>query len=180
MVRTGWRAAARQASDAARGRALRAWGSGGAAAVCCSPLAPKLVGRRQARPGARQVTRAPSGPTDVCRGRAAPREDLSDRADQDPYVQPDGHVLEVIEVVPDLLHLLFERVRVLVADLRPARDPGPHGTPERVKRDRVARHLAQVAPRQDPQLEVRYRVRPGADQVHVALADVDELGERVE
>src|SRR5438876_954928 len=70
--------------------------------------------------------------------RAAPGKNGLDRLEQDPQIQPERHVLEVVEVVADLLHLLVDGVRVPIPDLRPPGDPGPDRAPERVVRDRVA------------------------------------------
>src|SRR5437016_8551108 len=64
-------------------------------------------------------------------GGAAPREHELDRLEQDPEVQPEGHVLEVVEVVADLLHFFLDGIRVAITDLRPAGDPRPHRAPER-------------------------------------------------
>src|SRR5439155_4623136 len=46
--------------------------------------------------------------------------------------------------------------------------------------DRVARHLAHVADRQDHEDEVRRWVGPRTDEIHVASNDVDELGQLIE
>src|SRR2546425_154514 len=59
-----------------------------------------------------------------------------------------------------------------------------HGRPdrarERVVRNRVARHLVQMADGQDHELEIRQWVRPWTYEVHVATEDVDELWKLVE
>src|SRR2546426_153141 len=113
-------------------------------------------------------------------GQAAPRERHPHRLEQDAEIQPERHVLEVEEVVPDLLHLLLEGVRVPIADLRPTGDPRPDRAPERVVRDRVARHLAQVADHQGYKPEIRHRVGPRTHEVHFAPEDVDELWQLVQ
>src|SRR2546428_823704 len=51
---------------------------------------------------------------------------------------------------------------------------------ERVVRNRVARHLVQIADGQDHELEIRQWVRPWTYEVHVATEDVDELWKLVE
>src|SRR5229473_7127563 len=56
---------------------------------------------------------------------ATPREHDLERFEQDAEIEPERHVLEVIEVVADLLHLLLEPVRVPVANLCPPGDPRP-------------------------------------------------------
>src|SRR2546425_3373817 len=50
-------------------------------------------------------------------------------------VQPDRHVLDVIEVVSHLLGLFLEIVRVVIANLRPAGDTWTDRAAERVVRD---------------------------------------------
>src|SRR6266850_1170319 len=112
-------------------------------------------------------------------GPRAPDDDLRG-VDEDPEIEPQRHVLDVVEVVAHLLRLFVEVVGVAVADLRPAGDPRPDCTAERVVGNRVARQLVQVARRQDHHSEVRHRVGPRPHEVHVGPKDVDELGQLVE
>src|SRR5437867_886663 len=137
---------------------------------------------RVTRPADRRVqsTFLRPRPTGIGGGHAAPREHQPHRLEQDAEVQPERPVLEIEEVVSDLLHLLLEGVRVPIADLRPPGDPGPDRAPERVVRDRVARHLAQVADHQGHEPEIRDRVGPRTHEVHLAPEDVDELGQLVQ
>src|SRR5437773_1842111 len=136
--------------------------------------------RHPARP-ARPVD-APVGAPDTGGGggRAVPCPHDPRRLEEDAEVQPERHVFEVVEVVPELLHLLLDGVRVPVSDLRPPGDPRADRAPERVVRDRVARHVAQVADHQDQESEIRDRMGPRPHEVHVAAEDVDELGQFVQ
>src|SRR3989449_8292048 len=127
-----------------------------------------------------EATLAPAGPTGFDVGHAVPSEYDLNRLEQDLQVQPKRHVPKIIEVVADLLHLLLEGVRVPIVDLRPAGDSRPDRAPERVVRNRVARHLVQIADGQDHELEIRQWVRPWTYEVHVATEDVDELWKLVE
>src|SRR5262249_20673792 len=92
---------------------------------------------RSGRPGKSRFQSTPLTPLVAAR-RAVAREHDLDGLKEDAEIQPERHVLEVVEVVADLLHLLRERVRVPIADLRRAGVPWPDRAPERVVRDRVA------------------------------------------
>src|SRR5207237_4152966 len=58
--------------------------------------------------------------------RAVTGQDGPDRLEENPDVEPQRPVLDVIEVVPHLLGFLLEVVRIAVADLRPACHPWTH------------------------------------------------------
>ena len=81
-----------------------------------------------------QVFTAPPRP-------ASSQQDLLQGVDEDPQVQPWGHVLDVEEVVPHLLGLLLQAVRVAVADLCPSRDTRADGRPQGVVGNLVREQL---------------------------------------
>ena len=101
------------------------------------------------------------------------------RVGEDPKIEPERAVLDVVQVVPHLLDLLLEVVRVPVADLGPAGDAGPGQRANGVVRDLFAA-LGRVAQHGHEQREVRKGMRSGPDQVHVAAEHVDELGQLVQ
>src|SRR5262249_57898794 len=73
------------------------------------------------------------------------------------------------EVVPQLLHRVLDARAVAVLDLRPAGDARPDGVTLHVEGD-LAREL----------LDEERTFGPRADEAHVALEDVPELGQFVE
>src|SRR5262249_37549809 len=91
------------------------------------------------------------------------------RVEEDADVEPEREILDVVQVVPHLLGLFLEIVRVPEPDLRPAGDARADGRSQRVVRNTL-----------DEELHVRRRVRPRADKIHVAADDVDELRKLVE
>src|SRR5437867_4811534 len=101
--------------------------------------------------------------------RPAAEEDDLHGVEEDPEVEPEGKVLDVVQVVAHFLDLFFEVVGVAVADLRPPGYPRTHCRAERVIRNPFLEEL-----------EVRGRVGPGPHEVHLTADDVDELRELVE
>src|SRR5262249_9562552 len=65
-------------------------------------------------------------------GGAVAQQHDADGSDQDVEVEEERAVLDVVQVVPHLLGLLFDVVGVAVAHLRPAGDTGTNGGAEAV------------------------------------------------
>src|SRR5687767_3151912 len=72
--------------------------------------------------------------------RSLSEEDHLDRVEDDREVEDDRHVLDVVEVVAQLLHRVFDGRSVLILDLRPASDPRLDRMPLHVERN-IARQL---------------------------------------
>src|SRR6202008_3828680 len=73
--------------------------------------------------------------------RAPAQNDDLDRLEHDQNVQTEGRVLDVEQVELELFLRVIYGISVLVADLRPARDPGTHGMAHSVIRNLLAEPL---------------------------------------
>src|SRR3989442_2949482 len=104
----------------------------------------------------------------ISAGPAAQDDDL-EGVEDDGEVQEEGHVLHVVEVELQLPLAVLDRGAVAELDLGPAGDAGPHRVTLVVVRD----HLAQLLD------EVR-ALRARSHEAHLALEDVDDLGQLVE
>src|SRR5882672_3716695 len=100
----------------------------------------------------------------------APQDDPHGLRD-DPEVEAERPVSQIVEIEIDAAPHLVERIGVAAeaVHLREARDAGPHLVPLHVALDQPAVHLV-----------MRHRVRPRADDAHAALEDVHELRQLVE
>ena len=92
-------------------------------ATACSATSSRPARRRAAPAGHRAAARR--RPPDFARPLAEDHD--ADGLEQDARVEPERPVLDVEEVVPHLLGLFLEVVRVAVAHLRPAGDARAHG-----------------------------------------------------
>ena len=90
-------------------------------------------------------------------------DDFEQGAQQDAQVEPEAQVVDVPDVEGELF---FPTDGVTAVDLGPAGDAGPDG---------VAAHLFGGV-----ELEVLHEQRPWADEAHLALEHVDQLGQLVE
>src|SRR5258708_24756165 len=116
-----------------------------------------------------ELSLVPDNLIDICGERAPAEQNDLERVDHNPDVEPERDVLDVVEVVTHLLDLFFEAVRIAIPDLRPARDAGPDRGSKGVERDLLGK-----------QGDVRRRVRPRPDEIHVPAQDVDKLWQLVE
>src|SRR2546427_5754822 len=97
----------------------------------------------------------------------AMKQSAKDRHPEDVQIEPGGPVRDVVKVVLDAL---AERsVAAPAVDLGPAGDAGLDAVASHVVRNGLAELVDEEG-----------ALRPGADQAHVALQDVDELGQLVQ
>src|SRR5687767_8654848 len=98
---------------------------------------PAVPFRRAPLPAARMTPLNGPSPPSL---RTLSEEDHLDRVEDDRQVENDRHVLDVVEVVAQLLHRVFDGRSVLILDLRPASDPRLDRMPLHVERN-IARQL---------------------------------------
>ena len=101
--------------------------------------------------------------------RSVTGQDGPDRLEENPDVEPQRPVLDVIEVVPHLLGFLLEVVRIAVADLRPACHAWTHRRSQTVVGDVLHENLL-----------IAGGMRAWPDQVHLAPQHVHQLRHFVE
>ena len=107
-----------------------------------------------------------------------PQEDDLDCLEEDAEIKPERHVLDVVQVVPQLLDLFIQVRCVPIANLCPSRDPRPYHRAEGIVRNRLAA-LGSISRDQDQEFKLGNTLRSRTHQGHVTLEDIQELGKLI-
>src|SRR4029077_586133 len=109
----------------------------------------------------RSVRRLPRIPMSL---RAPAQQDDLDRLEHDQNVQTERRILDIEQVVLQLFLGVLYGITVLVANLRPAGNPGPHGVADPVIRNFLAEPLHKFR-----------TLRPRSHKSHIALEHAPQL-----
>lgn len=121
--------------------------------------------RKRARPN---WPRAPATRSASELPRAKTSQNGTDGLEHDEHIQPEGEVLDVVEIVLDLDAGIIGICRITVHHLSPTADPGPHDMTVHVERDLPLELIDESA-----------LLRSRTNQAHVPFKDVEELRQLV-